>query len=534
MRTYILVTLFGLAVITFHNLYINRLADYFELTFFIKCGMALLAIAVFHLFGRWRLRHAVAVLGEALSPEIAPEHRRHAAWSELMRYPGDIFKAMLLCGALYSPPYHLLTLWLGGITNDELQTTVGLFLLENLLFDQSLSLMLAVLFYVVLRRIVRPFLEQLKVYQLQELKTATIAVPLMAAFVSLFLISMFAVLWYVMNAAAADSRLHLPGLFLTAGATFAIGVGLFAIEVFSLQRNVRDLIGIIRTLLAQKREQLHGQIPIAANDELGLLADSFNRLQERTAREYLEVEHELKLAYNVQQQLLPNSNLTFGPLRVAGVCRPTKDVGGDWFDVQPLPNGSLAVAIGDVTGKGVQAALIMSAAVVLLRTELRRGGAPEDIVRRLNRQLLATMQQATYVTLGLALFHPAEGRLEYVSAGHVAPYRIRAGEITPLDASSLPLGIDADADYRTLRFEIRSGDRYVFYTDGVVESRTESREMLSFTGFEHKLPALLQGGSPETQVRALLDSLPQDADAPYADDQTLVLVSVDDGFVREM
>ena len=537
LRVFLAVSLFGIVIITLHNLYINRLDDYFQEKFLIKCGMGMLLIVAFQGMSHFRLRrarHALRILsarGTLACPQELEkrvdlqESERLQAWKELSRYPDFIFKAMLVFGIMCSPPYHLFMLRFGGVREHELQTSVGMYLLENLLFDQALTLMLAALLYIVLRRISRQYMEKLQMYQLHPMKLASIATPLFIQFISLFLISMMTVLWFIVNN-FSSGFVHLSELFLLAAATLLTSASLFAIEVFNLRQSLRDLISMIQSLLAKKRSQLHGKMPIATLDEIGVLADSFNRLQERTAQEYQAVENDLRLAYNVQQQLLPKSFLAFGPLEVAGVCLPTKDVGGDFFDVLPLADGKAAVVIGDVTGKGLQAALIMTAVVVLLRAEARRGGTPDQIMNQMNRLLLDTVQQTTYVTLGFALFDPSAGKLEYCSAGHVSPYLLRKGGISLLEASSLPLGVDPSAVYHTKSYDMQSGDRFFFYTDGIIDSMMNERCAPGFEGFEKKLLALDADDHPESQIQAILNTLPNENGHPYTDDKTLVLVRI--------
>lgn len=522
-RIFTLVSLFGLVVITLHNLYINRFEDYFYLKFMIKCCMGVAMIAAFQGISHLRLRR----VREALLHPFPNADMRRTAWNDLSRYPEFMFWLMLLLGSLYSPTYHFAMLATGGVTDAELQTSKGMYLVENLLFDLVLSLMLAALLYIVLRNVSRRYLAILQVHEYHPRKMDSIATPLFIQFGALFLLSMLALLWFVVNTVSSGRALVVRDLFLFAGIVFVISAGLFLVEVIHLRQSLQELIGQLRSLLGKKRPHLHSLMPIVTLDEIGQLADSFNRLQERKAREYQALEDDLRLAYNVQQQLLPESFVSTGPLQVAGRCAPTKDVGGDFYDVVPLPDGKLAVIVGDVTGKGLQAALIMSAVVVLLRTEIRRGGTPREIMNRMNQLVMDTIQPSKFVTIGLALFDPAGGKLEYSSAGHVSPYLLRDGSLISLETSSLPLGVDDSVVYPAYTHDLRMGDRFFFYTDGLVDARTENGSVWGFEGLEAELLSLDPSDHPETQVRALMQAVPEETDAAYADDKTVVLVRVD-------
>ena len=533
LRAYVAISLLGVIIISLHNLYINQFDDYFGLKFVIKLSMGLSMVIVFQLISLYRLRRVRQYLRRRSAQDLERQPRVQAddrlpIWQDLATFPFMVFIMMIVLGTLYSPTYHLLMLRLDLIREAELPATVGMFLLENLLFDQALTGTLATLLYITLRRISREYLRVFEVYTLPAIRLGSIMMPLILIFVSLFVISMLTVSWFVMNAVYSGGTFPVAGMFLVIGASFAFSMVIFAFEAFNFRHSLRELIRSILTLTGKRREDLHGKMPIVSTDETGQLAAAFNSLQERTEQEYRILDQELQLAHAVQQQLLPTSSVTCGPFTAAGLCRPSRQIGGDLFECLVLDDGSLVIVIGDVSGHGVQAALIMSAVVVLLRTEIKHGGAPAEILGRLNRQLIDTLRYSTYVTLALARFHPDKQRLDYASAGHVSPFLLRDGEVREISVSSLPIGIDADAAYVTETLEFKSGDRYVFYTDGLVETFTGDRTMLGFDGLAERLLALQAGQHPEEQIRSLLDELPQATTEPYDDDKTLVMVRVGD------
>lgn len=264
-------------------------------------------------------------------------------------------------------------------------------------------------------------------------------------------------------------------------------------------------------------------MPIISQDEVGRLGVAFNQLQEQISQDYLGVQREMQLAYQVQQKLLPPSSHQIGEYQIAAVCRPTKEVGGDLYDILRLSEEQFAVIVGDVSGHGMPAALVMSAVLVLFRTEVRRGGSAGEVLSRLNQAVVEALQGDMYVTLGIGIFDQHKSNLEYASAGHVAPYILRDGLVTPILCSSLPLGITKDETYREFLMPIQPADRFVFYTDGVVEAMNEDGQMFGFPGFEKCLSQLNCTATVQSQLAALVRALPLSR-GKHDDDRTILMV----------
>jgi serine phosphatase RsbU (regulator of sigma subunit) len=528
LKIYLVVVIFGITVITLHNLYINNLplTHFFQTYFWIKCLMGCLLIVLFHLYSRWRLSAVYRYLRQTDAHGDKHGHGRQAAWTRLLRFPAEIFWAMIVYGLTISPAYHLSLFFLQEDRMSRWSMPQGLYILENLLFDQALTLMLATLFYAILRRFSRTYLAKIGHYEIRDMQPSSFVAPLVMTFVSLLLISLFSMLWFVTNSVSSDREIQLTSLFAIALTVFAVGVVLFVMQAVEHRNSFREMIHNIRSLMSQDREHLAGKVPITSLDEAGQLAAVFNQLQNRISGEYEEVERELRLARSVQQKLLPKEYQEIGALQIAGTYRPTKDVGGDFYDVLDLRDGRAAIIVGDVAGKGLQAALIMSAVVVLWRTEMRRGGSAADILTRLNNSLAETIQNDSYVTMGLAIFDAENGSFEYASAGHVSPYLLRDGRLQPLECSSLPLGIESGIVYHSIRMRAKRGDCVVFYTDGIVEAMDERMELFGFQRFERLLSQLEPRSDPLQAIRSLMDRIPQGGRGAHEDDKTIVMAVV--------
>ncbi|HKA25536.1 MAG TPA: SpoIIE family protein phosphatase, partial [Candidatus Eisenbacteria bacterium] len=240
------------------------------------------------------------------------------------------------------------------------------------------------------------------------------------------------------------------------------------------------------------------------------------------------VEQELAVARRVQQDLLPKQPLTAGGLEVSGINLPCYAVGGDYFDYYTLADGRIALAIGDVAGKGVPAALLMSKLQATLRGETSHEVTVPEVPERANRLLMESMEGSSkFVTFFYGALEPGTSRLRYSNAGHNPPYLLRAdGTLEQLETGGLLLGIFPHATYEEGVVDLRPGDVIVLFTDGVTEA--EDRHKGQFG--EERLIALLKearGGD----ARAIGDRICQEVlkfskGLQMADDLTVVVVKV--------
>jgi hypothetical protein len=201
--------------------------------------------------------------------------------------------------------------------------------------------------------------------------------------------------------------------------------------------------------------------------------------RERQAR----IELEVRSAREVQQILVPEEAPAIPGLSIASVYRPAEEVGGDFFQVIALPGGAALIALGDVSGKGLKAAMTVSLIVGTLRTLAEYTQSPAEVLLGLNRRLLGRTDGG-FATCVVARIEP-DGETTIANAGHLAPFRDR--EELPV-AGSLPLGLAEEPEYDELIFPLHEGETLTFYTDGIVEARNQAGELY---GFE-RLAALLR------------------------------------------
>jgi len=189
---------------------------------------------------------------------------------------------------------------------------------------------------------------------------------------------------------------------------------------------------------------------------------------------------------------------------VATYYQPARAVGGDFYDFVDLPDGRLGLVVGDVTDKGVPAALVMATTRSILRAGAQRFASPGAILEYANDMLCPDIPPNMFVTCLYAMLDPNTGRLQFANAGHDLPYRKSAAGVEELRATGMPLGLMPGMKYDEREVQLEPDDMVLFYTDGLVEAHNPQREMF---GFPH-LKALLEdhpGGL--ATISYLLDQL---------------------------
>ena len=185
------------------------------------------------------------------------------------------------------------------------------------------------------------------------------------------------------------------------------------------------------------------------------------------------LDDQLEIAHTVQARLLPEAPPSAEGFDIAGISIPTYEIGGDYFDYVSLPDGRLALLIGDVSGKGIPAALIMATFRALVRTLLPLSGSVADAMSAVHDQLKATTGPSSFVTAVCAVLDPVRGTLDYTNCGHNPPLLLRAdGRVEELGSGGPALGFQLPSAWDSARTVLGPGDTLLLYTDGVVETPT--------------------------------------------------------------
>ncbi|MGD0463531.1 MAG: PP2C family protein-serine/threonine phosphatase [Tepidisphaeraceae bacterium] len=243
---------------------------------------------------------------------------------------------------------------------------------------------------------------------------------------------------------------------------------------------------------------------------------------------YDALDHELKMVGLIQRSLLPQVLPVIAGLDVAAYYETSQRAGGDYYDFFPLPAEQWGIFIADVSGHGIPAAVRMAITHAIAHTRPDPAVGPAEVLSYLNSILESRYigKTGSFVTAFYAIYDPRKNRLSYASAGHPPPRLARGDSVIALDGrAGLPLGIDRAADYLEHQLPLRSGDRLLFYTDGVSEAFNQAREQYGTDRLEAAF--LASRGDAQSALNAVLADLQQHCGgAPIADDRTLLVLKV--------
>ncbi len=259
------------------------------------------------------------------------------------------------------------------------------------------------------------------------------------------------------------------------------------------------------------------RIPESGYDQISDLSRSFNTMTAsiegliEESKQRQQMEAELEIARDVQARLFPTGAPTIQGLEVLGLCRPARSVSGDFYDYVSLGRERVGISFGDVSGKGISAALLMASLHSIMRAQCAQapwGDAQEleesaaRLVQQANEQLYASTDSNMFSTLFFGAYDARNGRLAYANAGHLPPLVLRNGNARALDVTGPIVGAFPSAGFSAATLAIESGDTLVAYTDGLTEPENESGEAF---GEERLIGALNRGG--DRPLRSLIETV---------------------------
>jgi serine phosphatase RsbU (regulator of sigma subunit)/predicted ester cyclase len=212
-------------------------------------------------------------------------------------------------------------------------------------------------------------------------------------------------------------------------------------------------------------------------------------------RERERFEQELRVARRIQQALLPKGLPLLENWDIVPYYQPAREVGGDFYDFLPLSEGRVGFIIGDVSGKGIAAALVMANTQSVLRAVAQRSATPGELLAQVNEVLVTYIPPNMFVTCFCGVLDPESGSLTYANAGHNPPVRQHEGKAIDLRATGMPLGLMPGMPYEEKATVLLPGDRVLFYSDGLIEAHNQEREMLG----SHRLRDLLTEQAPDAK-----------------------------------
>ena len=252
------------------------------------------------------------------------------------------------------------------------------------------------------------------------------------------------------------------------------------------------------------------------------------RQQQQEAQERERIEQELRIARLIQQTLLPKTLPQLPGYDLAAYYQPAREVGGDFYDFLELEDGRLGLVVGDVTDKGVPAALVMATTRTMLRAAAQRLFSPGEVLRRANDALVTDIPPNMFITCLYAILEVESGRLVYANAGHDLPYRRLgdgSGAAEELRARGMPLGLMPGMGYEEKEIVLEKGESVLFYSDGLVEAHDPQREMFGFPRLQGLVGTHRGGGS--SLVGFLLSELTRFTGEDWEQEDDITLVTLE-------
>ncbi|MEI6057251.1 MAG: SpoIIE family protein phosphatase, partial [Lentisphaerota bacterium] len=298
----------------------------------------------------------------------------------------------------------------------------------------------------------------------------------------------------------------------------------------------------LRSLAKATRKIGQGEFNVAipnitSRDEIGMLSSSFvamqenlikyvNNLQTTTAAKE-KIEKELSIAREIQRSIVPHNFPAVKEFELYAELLPAREVGGDLYDFFFIDNTHLCFAIGDVSGKGVPAALFMAITKTLLRAKISLHSNPDEVIRAMNNDLFRDNESVMFVTFFLCILNIQTGELECCNAGHNPPLLYKSGkefEYLTTDNPSPPIGILEDAEYSTQKIKLFPEDIFFLYTDGITEAMNNQDSQFS----DEKLLEIMSNNKNKPVIEIVNNVISAVADhasgADQSDDITLLVL----------
>ncbi len=356
-------------------------------------------------------------------------------------------------------------------------------------------------------------------------------------------LALFTVPWKVILDTYVDpdnltNRSLLVVIYVLAGLFVATSIISLIIGLMISRHVTRSVHDMYQGILALQKGDLQHRIPVRRKDQLGLMANSFNQMSASIARlldevvEKKRLEQELKIAREVQTTLFPKQLPHPPGMAIFGGCKPARVVSGDYYDFIVEDETRLDIVVGDISGKGISAALLMANLQAMMRNQLLSGHHDErgadgqklaDVMTQLNRQIYLNSPAEKYATLFLSRYDASTHRLWYCNAGHLPPIVMNEGEVKTLAATGTVIGMFPDAVYEAKCIDLTPGTTLAIFTDGITEALNKADEEF---GNGNLLAALQQSSSrsPEDIWEHVMSKVGEwQSDLPQYDDMTLIV-----------
>jgi serine phosphatase RsbU (regulator of sigma subunit) len=307
----------------------------------------------------------------------------------------------------------------------------------------------------------------------------------------------------------------------------------------SLTRIAKTAEYIERADLTNKDEiaKIAQMLPEKSNDEIGMLSETLKEMSQSVSDKAIELlsanaqkrqlEGELNAAKEIQMGILPESLelREFSPLKLSALQVPAKEVGGDLYDAINFDEDRVALVIGDVSDKGVPAALFMAMTVILIRECVSLKMPVEQIALELNKNLCQHNPNMMFVTLFVGILNRRNGELSYVNCGHCVPYVFKDGKVSMIEGLSGPaIGVAPGFEYKAFSTEVPLNSNLFFFTDGVSEAQNPQQELYGEKRIERFLENLKENEPSKVCSRMMGELILYRNKAAQSDDITILCV----------
>jgi phosphoserine phosphatase RsbU/P len=322
-----------------------------------------------------------------------------------------------------------------------------------------------------------------------------------------------------------------------------IGVFFLFIELAALVIGVRLTRAMTRTISDLSRAtqavqvgNLSARVPVERRDQLGMLGESFNNMTGSISRLITEQKHlqrlenEISIAREVQDQLFPENLPTVQGVEIEAICKAARSVSGDYYDFIQLSPTQVAIAIADISGKGISAALLMASLQAALRSQLLTPGSEKlstaELVSRLNKHLVRNTGDDRFATFLIAIYDIAARKLRYTNAGHLPGFCLSDGKSQHLDVGGIVLGIVDNYEYKEGCVDVPPNALVIGYSDGLVEPENAYGEEFGVSRLEAAAQRVRQA-DPRKIAESLMTAAEEWAGTPeQADDMTVIVAKL--------
>jgi phosphoserine phosphatase RsbU/P len=327
------------------------------------------------------------------------------------------------------------------------------------------------------------------------------------------------------------------GILLLASVSFlVIEIAALMIGVVLTRAITRTIANLSAATQAVQEGNFSARVPVQRRDQLGMLGESFNSMTNSIGRlideqkQLQKLENEISIAREVQDQLFPRNLPHVEGVEIEAICKAARSVSGDYYDFIQLSPTQVAIAIADISGKGISAALLMASLQAALRSQLLTPGSENlstaELVARLNKHLVINTGDDRFATFLIAIYDRVKRNLRYTNAGHLPGFCLSEGRAQHLDVGGIVLGVVEEYDYQEGSVDVPPDAVLIGYSDGLVEPENAYGEEFGVSRLEAAAQRV-RHAAPRKIAESLMTAAEEWSGSPeQADDMTVIVAKL--------